>query len=495
MMSLVFQMISSGKGLNAKAAASTGSSGIEGVIGTAGNGMFSQTLLQSMAGAASGMTAASKGDTAAVTLQNLLKTTVSGTTDKDGEMSSATGQELLGQLLPELTKLDEQIELNPELLAALQGWLIQVSALLSGADAKEGQAENALTALAQNPATARFAVQDELNNLAARFQQAAESGDEAAAGTALKLLNSFAAILEPYTGTGSASNETSVQSAAPQAAVVGKLQERQKENVGNNSEGTGPSKVGDLIANKSDASGSGKAPASSGDVKAAAGDLMNFKVTSTSAEGKENPKASADILSEIVADQDSTTGDSKVITAGQLMLRDGITAPLKTETPQVPVHRFAQEMTGFITGKLEIVNKGGIAEATISLFPENLGQVDVKITMQNGQLVAHFTTEHAGAKDLLENQMSQLRAALQSQGLQVEKLEVSQNNTSQQSQLFQEGRHSGAGGQGSDKRSKERKEASDDAILTAELDGEWKEWLNSERQSIRSLTGQFSAEA
>ncbi|WP_084654129.1 flagellar hook-length control protein FliK [Paenibacillus zanthoxyli] len=493
MMSLVFQMISSGKGLNAKAAASTGSSGIEGVTGTAGNGMFSQTLLQSMAGAASGMTAASKGDTAAVTLQNLLKTTVSGATDKDGETSTATGQELLGQLLPELTKLDEQIELNPELLAALQGWLIQVSALLSGADAKEGQAENALTALAQNPATARFAVQDELNNLAARFQQAAESGDEAAAGKALTLLNSFAAILEPYTGDGSTSNETSVQSSAPQAAVAGKLQERQKENVGINSEGTGLSKTGDMIANKSDVSG--KAPTNPGDVKAAAGDLMNFKVTSTSAEGKEHSKAYADVLSEIVADQDSSTGDSKVITAGQLMLRDGITAPLKTETPQVPVHRFAQEMTGFITGKLEIVNKGGIAEATISLFPENLGQVDVKITMQNGHLVAHFTTEHAGAKDMLENQMSQLRAALQSQGLQVEKLEVSQNNASQQSQLFQEGRHSGAGGHGSERRSKEREEASDDAILTAELDGEWKEWLNSDKQSARSLTGQFSAEA
>lgn len=49
--------------------------------------------------------------------------------------------------------------------------------------------------------------------------------------------------------------------------------------------------------------------------------------------------------------------------------------------------------------------------------------------MQNGHLVAQFMTEHAGAKDMLEQQMNQLRAALQSQGLQVEKLEVTQNNT------------------------------------------------------------------
>ncbi|SEN41530.1 flagellar hook-length control protein FliK [Paenibacillus sophorae] len=492
-MSLVFQMISSGKGLNVKAAASTGSSGIEGVIGTTVNGMFSQTLMQSMAGASSGMAAASKGDTAAATLQNLLKATVSGEADKDGEISGVNGQKLLDQLLPELSKLDEQIEMDPALLAALQGWLIQVSALLSGADTKEGQAENALTLLAQNPATARFAVQDELNNLAAMIKQAAESGDKDAAGKGLTLLNSFAAILEPYTGTGSTFNETSVQSAASQTAVAGKLREGQKENASNNSEGTSSSKTGDFIANKSDASG--KAAANSGDVKAASGNMVDLKVTSTSVEGKEHSKANADALPEMAAEQDFSSGDSKVITAGQLLLRDGITVPLKTETVQVPVHTFAQEMTGFITGKLEIVNKGGIAEATISLFPENLGQVDVKITMQNGHLVAHFVTEHAGAKDLLENQMSQLRAALQSQGLQVEKLEVSQNNASQQSQLFQEGRHSGAGGQGSDRRSKERKEASDDAILTAELDGEWKEWLANERQNARSLTGQFSAEA
>lgn len=49
--------------------------------------------------------------------------------------------------------------------------------------------------------------------------------------------------------------------------------------------------------------------------------------------------------------------------------------------------------------------------------------------MQNGHLVAQFMTEHSGAKDMLEQQMNQLRAALQSQGLQVEKLEVTQNNT------------------------------------------------------------------
>ncbi|MNI82431.1 hypothetical protein D3C73_1391420 [compost metagenome] len=91
--------------------------------------------------------------------------------------------------------------------------------------------------------------------------------------------------------------------------------------------------------------------------------------------------------------------------------------------------------------------------------------------------------------------MSQLRAALQSQGLQVEKLEVTQNTSSPQSQLFQEGRQSNSGGQNSERRSKERNVQSEDAILAAELDGELKEWRATERQNLQSHAGQFSAKA
>ncbi|MNW59386.1 Flagellar hook-length control protein FliK [compost metagenome] len=152
-------------------------------------------------------------------------------------------------------------------------------------------------------------------------------------------------------------------------------------------------------------------------------------------------------------------------------------------------------MDTFITGKLEIVKKGGIAEATITLFPENLGQVDVKITMQNGNLIAQFNTAHSGAKDMLEQQMSQLRAALQSQGIQVEKLEVTQNNTPLFSQFNgQQGRQPGSSGQ-QDGRSKERREEIGDAVLAAELNGEWKDWVAATNEDNPNQDGRFSAKA
>lgn len=115
--------------------------------------------------------------------------------------------------------------------------------------------------------------------------------------------------------------------------------------------------------------------------------------------------------------------------------------------------------------------------------------------MQNGHLVAQFMTEHSGAKDMLEQQMNQLRAALQSQGLQVEKLEVTQNNTPLNSGWGQEGRQPGSGSGQQGRRSKESREEANDAILAAELNGEWKDWVSNAGQEDDNQGNSFSAKA
>ena len=86
--------------------------------------------------------------------------------------------------------------------------------------------------------------------------------------------------------------------------------------------------------------------------------------------------------------------------------------------------KFADTMSGMIVQKFSIATFNGISEAKLKLYPEQLGQVDVRITMQNGQLTAVFQTDTSMAKELIENQMAQLRAALQAQGLNVDKLNV-----------------------------------------------------------------------
>jgi flagellar hook-length control protein FliK len=109
-----------------------------------------------------------------------------------------------------------------------------------------------------------------------------------------------------------------------------------------------------------------------------------------------------------------------------------------TATSFVVADDFAKSMTGMIVQKFDLTTVNGVSEAKIMLFPEHLGQVDVRITMQNGLLTAIFQTDTAMAKDMLDNQMAQLRSALQAQGLMVDKLEVSQGqSTAQLSQQHQ----------------------------------------------------------
>ncbi|MCR2805014.1 flagellar hook-length control protein FliK [Paenibacillus soyae] len=124
-------------------------------------------------------------------------------------------------------------------------------------------------------------------------------------------------------------------------------------------------------------------------------------------------------------------------------------APLMAKATAAPTafvlaDEFAETMNGLIVSKLDIQSVNGLSEAKLMLFPEHLGQVDVRISMQNGVLTAVFQTDTAMAKDMLDNQMAQLRASLQAQGLNVEKLEVTHSPSS--SGLTQQ--HAGQGHQG-----------------------------------------------
>ncbi|MEK4288123.1 flagellar hook-length control protein FliK [Paenibacillus sp. FSL P4-0502] len=461
---------------------------------------FAQTLVQTMGGNANTSSTPAEpllGNLASL-LQGLLKE-VQPTGEEQAGQDTQKG-DLLEKLAADVEKLDESISSDPALLVALQAWILQVSALLSGSHAAEdgtatteAEVAGSLSPLAQNADTLRFAVQDDLQSLVSIIQEAAVSGNEEVATKGISLLNNFTALLEESSSnTNKGKGKTSNVNAASVSSVEQPAITESKNNPTDKTLQNVSNRSGEAVVVKNDTVVS--SPVTSGTVQEAEAETANTPLIKTGVTGEtKSTESTLDSTLGITANE----GDHEVVTAGQLSLRGGITAPLKAEVPAapVPVQQFAQEMTGFITGKLEIVQKGGIAEATISLFPENLGQVDVKITMQNGHLVAQFMTEHTGAKDMLEQQMNQLRAALQSQGLQVEKLEVTQNNTPLNSQWGQEGRqpNSGSGQQG--RRSKESREEASDAVLAAELNGEWKDWVSNAGQEDQSQGGSFSAKA
>ncbi|REE94419.1 flagellar hook-length control protein FliK [Paenibacillus taihuensis] len=119
----------------------------------------------------------------------------------------------------------------------------------------------------------------------------------------------------------------------------------------------------------------------------------------------------------------------------------------------VPVNQFASTIQGLVVKQFQVHSGNGLSQAQLTLYPEHLGQVNVNISVHGGIVTAQFLADTVTAKDMLENQMAQLRSTLQSQGLQVDKLEVSQ--TAAQTSLFQEherqghsGREQGGSGRG-----------------------------------------------
>lgn len=115
------------------------------------------------------------------------------------------------------------------------------------------------------------------------------------------------------------------------------------------------------------------------------------------------------------------------------------TQSAKSVPTYMQAQNFAEQAGPFLIKHMKIAQANGISEARISLVPEHLGQVNIRISMQNGHMVAQFMTESIMGKEMLEGQLSQLRTVLQNQGIQVDKLEVSQSQ-SQNSNLFQESR-------------------------------------------------------
>jgi Flagellar hook-length control protein len=141
-------------------------------------------------------------------------------------------------------------------------------------------------------------------------------------------------------------------------------------------------------------------------------------------------------------------------------------AAVRQPVHTVPVERFHEVISGMAVRQMSLSASNGVSEARILLVPEHLGEVAVRITLQNGQLTAQFITESAAAKDLIENQFAQLRGVLQSQGIQVDRLEATHGNAAAQSQLFQEQRQRG----GHDRHEGGRGKHADDSLPVFETE-------------------------
>lgn len=362
------------------------------------------------------------------------------------EEDSATS--LLLDLGVKLDELEDTLAQDEQLLAVLQNWLQGVQSLLqqpqnAGQQAGDAQLTEGLSELANHPQTIRFAIQD------AVVQLLSSSTNQQHSSLAKVNAQQIQAALQ------------SLQQVLDQAQGDSKLL---KANT----------LLDQATATSTQVDNSGKTMESV---------FKNMMNTSSDKDGASSQQ-----------DHESTTAlqNGQVVTAGQLSLRHHVNAEVKALPTPVPVENFAKEVSGFV-GKLDITKLQGVSEAKISLYPEHLGQVDIKITMQNGHMVAQFVTEHVFAKESLEGQMSQLRSALQAQGIQVNKLEVTQNSSLSSHMYHDENRGQNNNGSGQGQNSKRRDVREDDSIIINDLNDEWNEWVSEVKSRENGYGSSFVA--
>jgi len=100
------------------------------------------------------------------------------------------------------------------------------------------------------------------------------------------------------------------------------------------------------------------------------------------------------------------------------------TSATQTATPQAPVT--ASNVIEQIMNQVKLTSAGGqFTEMRMTLRPDNLGDIVLRVVTQNGIVMAQFEAESQRVKELLEANFNQLRDALQEQGITFSELSVS----------------------------------------------------------------------
>ena len=90
----------------------------------------------------------------------------------------------------------------------------------------------------------------------------------------------------------------------------------------------------------------------------------------------------------------------------------------------------ADEIIKQVQAKLNVRAAGNdnYSEIRFRLNPDNLGEVSMKITMENNSLTARMRVENESVKEVFEANFAELKKALDVQGVKVEKIEVTLKN-------------------------------------------------------------------
>ena len=114
--------------------------------------------------------------------------------------------------------------------------------------------------------------------------------------------------------------------------------------------------------------------------------------------------------------------------------------PAVAEQLKQSLNLLQQDSPAQLQQRVNLMLRQNIQVAEIRLDPAGLGQMQIKIDMQQEQASVQFVVQQPQAKELLEQQLPRLRELLQQQGIVLSEGSVQQQSQQQERQLAQHGR-------------------------------------------------------
>jgi flagellar hook-length control protein FliK len=147
---------------------------------------------------------------------------------------------------------------------------------------------------------------------------------------------------------------------------------------------------------------------------------------------------------EVAAPTEGAEGSDDFANVLQSAQQPAPKAPVTAPTPAAPVaappeRNFADDNVDRVVSSIrtELLPTGGTMK--IRLDPENLGQMQIDVTMDEGVLTASFETNNSEATRLLSHSLHQLKTALETTGVSVERIQVKQAAPAESSSPNQQG--------------------------------------------------------
>ena len=125
--------------------------------------------------------------------------------------------------------------------------------------------------------------------------------------------------------------------------------------------------------------------------------------------------------------QPVTTTGSESVKASPTAVRPEAPAP----TPTVRMSNLIEELSDVMKGSFSLNGNKEGTQIKVSIFPEHLGHLDIRLTELNGKIAAQIFTSSMVTKEALDMQINQLRNALMQQGVTVDRIEVTHQDTQQ----------------------------------------------------------------